>query len=144
MKTIKNTLKIEVERWSDPGGPEPNGAGSPVASHNFVSGVSGEVVVELEAEDWKAINDYADVDMTDSKMVEAWAADNPGEIQHNEPGLTVSKWTVDDVTGDRVTLSVDEFEADCPGPPEREYDPMEEIERREARERSWSVPLEEE
>ena len=55
MKTISNTLKIEVERWSDPGGPEPNGAGSPVASHNFVSEVSGSITVELSAEDLTAL-----------------------------------------------------------------------------------------
>jgi len=108
-----------------------------------VSGVSGEVVVELDTSDWTAIHEYADLDMTEMKMVEAWVDDNPGEVRHDEPGLTVSKWSVDKVDGDRVTLSVDEFEADCPGPPEREYSYEDEVERREARERYWSVPLEE-
>ena len=89
MKLIKSTLKLEVERWDDPGGSEPNGAGSPVASHDFVSGVSGEVVVELEAEDWKAINDYADIDMTTERMVREWINENPREIRYDEPGLTV-------------------------------------------------------
>ena len=137
MKLIKGTLKLEVERWDDPGGSEPNGAGSPVASHDFVSGVSGEVVVELEAEDWKAINDYADIDMTTERMVREWINENPGEIRYDEPGLTVGSWCVEHLAGDRLMLSIDEFEADCPGPPEREYDPMEEIERRENRERNW-------
>ena len=135
MKVIENTLNLAIERWNDPGDYPSGAGGGPLASYDFVAGVEGDITVELGIEDWNAIHEHADVDMTDTKMVAAWLEDNPGEIRTDQPGLTVSKWTLEDLRGDLLTLSVDGFEADCPGPPEREYDPMEEIERRERREK---------
>ena len=118
MKIIENTLKLEIERWTDPGDYPSGAGGGPLASYDFVAGVEGIITVELEAADWKSINDYADIDMTTTKMVEAWVADGPDSIRTDIPGLKVSKWTVEDLRGDRLTLSVDEFDADTPEPPE--------------------------
>ena len=132
MKTITSTLKLDVERWDDPGGPEPNGAGSPVASYDFVAGVSGEVIVELTREEAEDIGEGLEAMLGEKwrAAVADYIADNPGEVDHGYDGLSVSKWAVQGVTLDRVTLSVEEFIAEPPGPPEREYDPDEEYERR--------------
>ena len=135
MKIIENTLKLEIECWTDPGDYPSGAGGGPLASYDFVAGVDGNIVVELGAADWTSINAYADVDMTTTKMVEAWVADSPG-IQSDVPGLTVKKWCVEGLKGDRLELSVDEFEADAPEPPEREYSYEDEVERREARDRA--------
>ena len=131
MKVIENTLEIEIERWEDPGGSEPNGAGSPVPSHNFVAGYGGVVVVELDGEERKSLADYADVDMTEMRMYEAYFADNAAEVEHGQAGLTVKKWCVEKIAGNGITLSVEEFEADEADAPEPEYDPMDKIDRRE-------------
>ena len=111
MKVIENTLKIEVETWSDPGD-YPSGAGSgPLPSYDFVGAVAGTVVVELDDADGAKIRDYADVDMTYTKMVEAWLREESGLIDSELAGLRVKSWCLESFEGKRLTLSVDEFDA---------------------------------
>jgi hypothetical protein len=130
MKVISNTLKPVVERWDDPGD-YPSGAGSgPLPSHDYVAYIDGQIVVEFVGDD---------LDVEADETIEDWLSDNAGEIDHGIGGLTVKEWLLKrlEVTdsGDRATLEVQEFECDVPEPPEREYDPMDEIERRERREK---------
>ena len=111
MKLIKNTLGIETETWEDPGD-YPSGAGScPLPSYDFVCAINGLVVVELEDADEKKIRDYADVDMTYTKMVEAWLREEPGTIDSELAGLQVKSWCLESFECKRLTLSVDEFDA---------------------------------
>ena len=111
MKVIENTLKIEVETWDDPGD-YPSGAGScPLPSYDFVCAVAGTVVVELEDADNAKIRDYADVDMTYTRMVEAWLRESPSSIDPEIPGLRVTSWCLESFANNRLTLSVDEFDA---------------------------------
>lgn len=102
-------LKIELDTWDDPGD-YPSGAGSgPLPSYNFVAGVEGKVVVELE-----------DGDEVEQPVmiatVQSYVDDNPGEVQHGVSGLTVARWVVEKVDGKRVELTVsdadDAFEAE--------------------------------
>lgn len=111
MKVIKNTLEVETETWEDPGD-YPSGAGScPLPSYDFVYAINGFVVVELEDADEKKIRDYADVDMTYTKMVEAWLREEPVTIDSELAGLQVKSWCLESFEGKRLTLSVDEFDA---------------------------------
>ena len=107
MKVIENTLEIEIERWDDPGDYPSGAGGGPLPSHNFVAGYGGVVVVELDGEERKALADYADVNMTEMKMYEAYFADNAAEVEHGHAGLTVKKWCVEKIAGNGITLSVE-------------------------------------
>jgi hypothetical protein len=55
-------------------------------------------------------------------MIEAWLRDNPGKVDHEESGLKVKSWCVEFVKGDRIVLSVDEFDAELPEPDYDESD----------------------
>jgi hypothetical protein len=122
MKVINNSLTPVIDRWSDPGD-YPSGAGScALPSYDYIEYYDGTVEIKLEAADWKEIYDYADIDMTDLKMIEAWLRDDPGKVDHGESGLKVKSWYVEFVKGDRIVLSVDEFDAELPEPDYDESD----------------------
>ena len=95
-----------------------HGAGScALPSYDYIEYYNGTVEIKLEVADWKEIYDYADIDMTDLKMIEAWLRDDPGKVDHGESGLKVKSWYVEFVPkGDRIVLSVDEFDAELPEP----------------------------
>lgn len=133
MKTITNTLKLRIDRWSDPGDYPSGAGGSPLPSRDFVEGVDGQIVVELSREDWTGINDHMDMDVTTERAITSYLADNPGEVKHGIPELAVQTWCIDGLAGDRLTLCVDEFEARTYDPPEREYDPCDAYDREERR-----------
>ena len=121
MKVVHNSLKPKIDRWSDPGD-YPSGAGSgPLPSYDYIEYYDGTVEIKLEATDWKEIYDYADINMTDSKMIEAWLLDDPGKVDHGESGLKVKSWCVEYAKGDLIVLSVDEFDAELPEP---DYDDL--------------------
>jgi hypothetical protein len=116
MKTITNSLKIELERWDDPGD-YPSGAGSgPLASQDFVAAVNGEIEVELSSEELSDI--CSGLEVTDPveqgrqfrESVEDYLIDNSGEVDANIE-VTVTKWCIDKISSDgsRLTLSVEEF-----------------------------------
>ena len=130
MKILSNTLKPVVERWDDPGD-YPSGAGSgPLPSEDYVEYIDGQIVVEIDPIEW---NSWLGEPVT-HEGVRDWLCDNPGEIDHDVSGLTVKKWSLDKLEGNRATLSVEEFECEPPEPPKREYDYTEQWERRERRE----------
>jgi hypothetical protein len=132
MKILSNTLKPVVERWTDPGGNQYNGAGAPVPSYNYMESIDGQIVLEFGASDLQDFEGYSQY--LSSALVKDWLSDNAGEIDPDVPGLTVKKWSVDKLEGNRATLSVEEFECDLPDPPEREYDYDDVQWRRERRE----------
>ena len=111
MKTIEDGLKLELDTWDDPGDYPSNAGSGPLPSYTFVAGVEGKIVVELE-----------DVDTVEQPVtvttVQLYVDDNPGEVKHDIPGLTVAKWSVDKVDGKRVELTVSDvdgaFEAEGP------------------------------
>lgn len=111
MKTIEDSLKLELDTWDDPGD-YPSGAGSgPLPSYTFVAGIEGKVVMELED------GDTVELPIT-AASVQRYVDDNPGEVRHDVLGLTVAKWNVDKVDGKRIELTVSDadgaFEAECP------------------------------
>jgi len=111
MKTVENTLKLELDTWDDPGDYPSGAGGGPLPSYTFVAGVDGKMVVELDDDD------VVELPITVGH-VQAYVDCNPGEVEHGVPGLTVAKWVVDKVDGKRVELTVSDedgaFEAECP------------------------------
>jgi hypothetical protein len=109
MKTVENTLKLELDTWDDPGDYPSNAGSSPLPSYTFVAGIEGKIAVELDDDD------VVELPVT-VEHVQAYVDDNPGEVEHGVPGLTVAKWSVDKVYGKRVELTVsdadDAFEAE--------------------------------
>jgi hypothetical protein len=116
VKTILNTLNPYLERWDDPGDYPNSLAGGPLPSYDFVAFVDGEIVVEAAPAEVGL-----EPDETMEKALPEYIADNPGEVKHDVSGLTVSRWGVGKVEGNRVTLTVEEFECEVPGPPEDDY-----------------------
>lgn len=112
MKTIEDSLKIELDTWDDPGDYPSNAGSGPRPSYTFVAGVEGKIVVELEDDD------TVELPITVA-TVQAYVDCNPGEIKHGVSGLTVGKWLVDKVDGKRTELTVSDvdgaFEAEYPG-----------------------------
>ena len=111
MKELRNTLEVEIDRWDDPGDYPSGAGGGPLPGYNFISGVDGQVVVELEPDD------LAEYKATEEPDVEAavadWVGENPTEIDTGLPGVVVTAWHVDKVEGTRATLSVESFNADA-------------------------------
>lgn len=104
MKTISDTLEAVIERWDDPGGPYPCGAGSaPLPSYDYVAEIEGEVVVEIEASDF----------LTGDTVIEY-------DLPH---GIQVKAWKIEKVEGAQFTLSVADFSFDHVEKPEREWEP---------------------
>jgi hypothetical protein len=116
MKILSNTLSIEIEKWSDPGDYPSGAGGGPLPSYDFVSDINGEIVFELE----KIDIDY--MEESEYHSIQEYLDDNPGELEHGIPGLTVSEWTVEKIQENKITVYVQEFEMDDPGPPEDYYD----------------------
>lgn len=97
MKIIKDTLRPVIERWDDPGD-YPSSAGSgPLASYDYVAEVEGEIVLEMESNDF---------------------IEGLGAIEYDLPhGIKVTQWDVSIHEGS-VALTVSEFSAN---PVESEY-----------------------
>jgi hypothetical protein len=124
MKTIGSTLKTHLERWDDPGDYPSGAGGGPLASRWFVEGVYGNIVVELTSEERADIGDGLAIALGSSYRTAAqdYLDDHPGEVHHDVPGLTVSKWGVEKAENYILTLSVEDFEVADPGAPEGEYE----------------------
>ena len=133
MKTIENTLTLEIDTWDDPGDYPSGAGGGPLPSYDFVAGVDGTIVIEIEPSDVDGDPDVQD--MVGGRIypdaIRDWIGDNYSCVDHDIAGLSVRKWSVDKIEGNRATLSVEEFDAEIPGPPEDEYDPMEDYDRQE-------------
>ena len=127
MKTIKNTLEIDIDEWSDPGDYPNNVAQSPLPSRKFIDSVSGEVWVMLTDDEVKEAVDLFNIGK-EYKKVE----DNP-DISFNEwlEGCDIelpkeiAKCTWEAViAGNFLMLSVETFEESDyipePNYPERE------------------------
>ena len=116
MKVIKDTLEIEIDRWDDPGDYPNAVASGPLPSYDYISDVIGEVVIELEdGDDPVESGSYASLEEVNYDVFEALEEAVPEQV-------TVSKW---DVTreGNRLTITVADFEAEPYEAPEPDYDP---------------------
>lgn len=115
MKVAKNTLELEIDEWSDPGDYPNAVAQFALPSYNYVSGVIGELVIELESGDegyaslWSWVHNLVGWPEYFMEDVEETASEElPSEVSY-------VTWHVTRV-GNVLTLEVDEFEADMPEP----------------------------
>lgn len=110
MKILKNTLKIEVDTWSDPGD-YPNAlASGPLPSHSYVAGVDGEVVIELDDEDLSAYQECPEDFINDLDI----------PLPSRVLSMTL---VVDKLEGNVMTLHVEDVEDDLDyGPDEPDCD----------------------
>jgi hypothetical protein len=118
MKTIHNTLKLELETWEDSGDYPSNAGGGPLPSYKYVEYVSGTVTVQME---------QSDIDLFELERpftvdnIQEHLNDNPNEVDHDfGRQLTVKTWIVKKVDGDIFEAEVDEFKAEAP---EDDYEP---------------------
>jgi len=113
MKVLRNTLEVEIETWDDPGD-YPSGAGSgPLPSYNYVACVSGEIELELEAEDEVSFKEIRGDEANEGRSISVtdYMIDYEG-IETDLPHHTrVTKWKVLKAEGLRATFEVEEFEA---------------------------------
>lgn len=99
MKVIVNDFELETDTWDDPGD-YPSGAGQfAQESYDYISGVLGELVVELE-----------DGNIDEGCDVEEQLREHAHELADLPSGILVSKWEVTRGDGGRVTFSVTDFE----------------------------------
>jgi hypothetical protein len=108
MKILKNEFGIEWDSWDDPGDYPCGAGGSPLPSYNYICDIPGELVIELEP------SDEIDPEKDDMGELANEHADLPS-------GVRVSDWAWS-VSGNKVTLSVQDFDASGHTPPERDYD----------------------
>ena len=134
MKTLSNTLELAIERWDDPGDyPSAAGAG-PLPSYNYVAGVDGSIVLELESADFTDM-----VDLGFLSKEEADAIEETEEIVRSGLSPVVKDYVLEylecatdalehvkptkwEITFNKLqaTLEVIEFDSS-----EKEYDPEE-------------------
>ena len=101
MNIISDTLKPVIERWDDPGD-YPSGAGSgPLPSHDYVAEIEGEIVMELEGEDFIFEGDFCGVE-----------TDLPHGIKIKRWNVSYRPGTSETGLGMKVVLTVDEFDSD--------------------------------
>ena len=99
MKIIKNTLELEIDEWSDPG-QYPNAlASGPLPSYDYIAGVDGEVIIELDQEELAAYQEcpedfLSDLDIPMLDGVGSW------------------KFVVDELQGNVMTLHAEDVEGD--------------------------------
>jgi hypothetical protein len=107
MKILSDTLKPVIERWDDPGDYPSNAGQGPLPSYDFVAGIEGEIVLELESGDF---------------------IDGFEEVEYDLPhGIKVKKWNVmakDSKTPVQLMLTVEEFDSEQVehDDPEPDYD----------------------
>jgi hypothetical protein len=106
VKTIKNTLKIELGRFDDPGDYPSGAGGGPLASRDFVESIGGTLIIELESEDFASM----ETETPTVEQIQDFIIDNQPDA--DLPGVTVGGWSVDQVALPHVTLSVEDFDAD--------------------------------
>jgi hypothetical protein len=106
VKTIKNTLKIELGRFDDPGDYPSGAGGGPLASRDFVESIGGTLIIELESEDFASM----ETETPTVEQIQDFIIDNPPDADF--PGGTWICWSVDQVALPHVTLSVEDFDAD--------------------------------
>ena len=119
MKTIKNTLEVEMDRWDDPGDYPSNAGAGPLPSYTFLAGLDGEVQIELTDEEIGWYNECAD--------------DFVSELDIDLPNGILSVTWDRELKGNILTLTATAVEGDpdycdSDGP---EYDPMDRYDREE-------------
>ena len=128
MKTLSNTLALEIDTWDDPGD-YPSGAGAgPLPSYNYVGSVSGAIVIKLESSDFtemvdmgylsgevaNAILEAGDIPYEYRPEIKEFVLD---QIEYDLDRVRVTKWAVT-FKGLQAFLEVEEFDADSWEPEE--------------------------
>src|SRR6516162_10687083 len=139
MKTLSNTLSLEIEHWDDPGDYPSGAGGGPLPSYDYVAGVSGEVVIELSSADFEEMieggflsKEVADAIVeSDGIPSEYYLEIKDYVLEHVEYTLDrvhVTKWTAT-FKGLQAFLEVEDFDADSwepeGEPEERDYEDKE-------------------
>ncbi len=108
MKTISDNLEPLVEEWSDPGDYPSNAGSGPLPSYDYLAGMEGELVLELNQDEYREHQETVEAESLDFWMREV--------VDYKLPnGILSAKWQVDKTEpGEnvRLTLSVTEVEAD--------------------------------
>lgn len=117
MNTIENTLEREIETWDDPGDYPSGAGGGPLPSYQYVSGISGTIVIQLEDGEYKDVLEFGEGDF--GGCILEWINNRPNDIPADLSGAQIKKWRLDSVlyqdsASPKLTLSVDEFDADVP------------------------------
>ena len=141
MKTLSNTLALEIETWDDPGD-YPSGAGAgPLPSYDYVAGVSGEIVVELSSADFEEMveggflsKEVADAIVESDGIPPEYYLEIKNfildQVDFSLNKVCITKWTAT-FKGLQAFLEVEDFDADSwepegePEPEERDYDDKE-------------------
>lgn len=111
MKIVKDTLSLLVETWDDPGDYPNAVASGPLPSYDYIEGVEGEVVVELDDDELAAYHECPEDFLNDLDI------ERPG-------GVLSWKLVVDKLEGHTMTLHAEDVEGDPDwGPDEPDYDP---------------------
>lgn len=101
MKIVNDTLQLLVETWDDPGDYPNSLAAGPLPSYNYVTGVEGELQIELSAEEMEDFRETLEVEDVDFWMYEIV------DYRNRELFDVASwKWQLDNVVGNIVTVSI--------------------------------------
>jgi hypothetical protein len=126
MKTISETLALEIERWDDPGDYPSNAGSGPLPSYDYIAGVVGDITIKLE------VSDYGDTEIIPGREIPidvfTYVTDAGFDYGDDLYGVRVTKWDLagwsfrDD--GFELTLTAEEFDASGWEPEkDREYEP---------------------
>ena len=87
MKIIKDTLEPEFDSWDDPGD-YPNAlAGGPLPSYNYLSGVNGDLVVELNGDELNEFHECIDCESLNFWVSEVLQYPGPNGVIKLDYGL---------------------------------------------------------
>ncbi len=79
MNIISNTLEPVIETWDDPGDYPSGAGGAPLRSYDYVADVSGEIVLELDSEDFTFGMEAIDPELPYGIKVKSWNVAFRGE-----------------------------------------------------------------
>ena len=118
MKILKNEFSVEMDEWSDPGD-YPNGAASgPLPSYDYICGVNGELLLEIEP---------GDLEKEFVHLHDAGAEEELQEMAQEHAdipsGICVTEWAWSYPEPNKVCFSVQNFDAsDYEREDTRDYD----------------------
>ena len=105
-QVITNTLETLVERWDDPGDYPNNVASGPLPSYDYIGGMEGELVVELNEEEMNEWNSLENNDSAIQDFIEQTVDPKlPSGIKH------VLRWEYT-IKGNVLTIWAEIVEAD--------------------------------
>ena len=134
MKTLSNTLSLEIESWDDPGDYPSGAGGGPLPSYDYIAGVSGEIVVELNSTDFEEMveggflsKEVADAIVESNEIPSEYYLEIKNfileQVDFSLDKVCITKWAAT-FKGLQAFLEVEDFDADSWEPEgEPEYEP---------------------